>query len=65
MPKVKTRKSLTKRFKITKKKKVIKRSTGQNHFNARESGKQKRNKKSDRFMSGADAKTIKKLLPYN
>jgi len=65
MPKVKTRKSLTKRFKITKKKKVIKRSTGQDHFNARESGKQKRNKKSDRSMAGQDAKTIKKLLPYN
>lgn len=65
MPKVKTRKSLSKRFKITKKKKVIKRSTGQDHFNARESGKQKRNKKSDRAMSGKDAANIKKLLPYN
>lgn len=65
MPKVKTKKSLTKRFKITTKKKVIKRSTGQNHFNARESGKQKRNKKSDRSMSGKDAQNIKKLLPYN
>jgi len=65
MPKVKTKKSLSKRFKITKKKKVIKRSTGQDHFNARESGKQKRNKKSDSAMSGKDAANIRHLLPYN
>jgi len=65
MPKVKTRQSLSKRFRITKKKKVIKRSTGQDHFNARESGNQKRQKKSDRLMAGKDAKNIRKLLPYN
>ena len=65
MPKVKTRKALSKRFKITKKKKVLKRGTGQDHFNARESGQQKRGKKLDRSMSGEDAKNIKKLLPYN
>jgi large subunit ribosomal protein L35 len=65
MPKVKTRKSLAKRFVITKKKKVLKRSTGQDHYNARESGKQKRNKRGDRAMAGKDAQNIKKLLPYN
>ena len=65
MPKVKTKQSLAKRFKITKKKKVVKRGTGQDHFNARESGKQKRGKRLDRSVSEADAKNIRKLLPYN
>lgn len=56
---------MSKRFKITKKKKVIKRSTGQNHFNARETGRQKQSKRSDRSIVGKDAKNIKHLLPYN
>ena len=65
MPKVKTRQAIAKRFKVTKKKKVLKRSCGQDHFNARESGKEKRGKRRDRSMSGQDAKNIKTLLPYN
>ncbi len=65
MPKVKTRKSLSKRFKITKTKKVVKRGTGQDHFNARESGSQKRGKRLDRAVAEVDAKNIRKLLPYN
>jgi len=65
MPKLKTRQSIAKRFKITKKRKVVKRGCGQDHFNARESGKQKRGKRLDRCLSVSDAKNIKKLLPYN
>ena len=48
--KLKTKKSIAKRFKIKKSKKgikVIKRTDGQGHFNSRESGKVKRNKRSD------------------
>ncbi len=62
MPKIKTRKAVAKRFKVTKKKKVIKRSTGQDHFNARESGKQKRSKRSDKSVSEADAKNIRRMI---
>lgn len=62
MPKIKTRKSVAKRFKITKNKKIIKRSTGQDHFNARESGKQKRSKKLDKSLAKADAKNIIKMI---
>ena len=36
---MKTNKSYTKRLKVTKKGKVLARKTGQNHFNAKESGK--------------------------
>lgn len=62
MPKIKTRKSVAKRFKVTKNKKIIKRSTGQDHFNARESGKQKRSKKLDKSLAKADAKNIIKMI---
>ena len=65
MPKIKTRKAVAKRFKVTKTKKVMKRSTGQDHFNARESGNQKRAKKLDKAVSNSDAANIRKMLPYN
>jgi ribosomal protein L35 len=45
--KQKTRKSYSKRFTVTKKKKVLKRSCGQDHFNARESGNTTRKKRRD------------------
>jgi large subunit ribosomal protein L35 len=64
MPKIKTRKAIAKRFVVTKKKKVIKRTGGQDHFNARESGKTKRNKRRDTQIGKADQKNIKRFLPY-
>lgn len=42
---MKTNKSFTKRLKVTKNGKIIGRKAGQNHFNAKESGSQKQNKK--------------------
>lgn len=51
MPKLKTHKATAKRFRKTKTGKIVKRTSGQNHFNARESGKVGRNKKSDLVMS--------------
>ena len=66
MPKIKSKQSIAKRFKITKKKKVMKRSTGQDHFNARETGKAKRAKRSDVTLRGKQtAANIRHLLPYN
>jgi large subunit ribosomal protein L35 len=65
MPKLKTRKSIAKRIKITKKGKVLKKKAGQDHFNARESGKVKRNKRRMIKMSDANIKNIKKQLPYS
>lgn len=65
MPKIKTRKAVAKRFKVTKTKKVVKRTAGQDHFNARESGNTKRNKRRDGSIQESDAKNIRKLLPYN
>lgn len=45
MGKIKTRGAVAKRFKITKTGKVKKITCGQDHFNARESGNTKRNKR--------------------
>ena len=68
MPKKKTHKATAKRFVIKKSQKglkILKRSEGQDHFNARESGKIKRNKRSDVIMSKTMWKTILNALPYN
>lgn len=63
MPKLKTHKATAKRFKKTKTGKIIKRTSGQNHFNARESGKIGRNKKSDQVMSSTLNYIMTKNLP--
>lgn len=46
MPKVKTRKAVTKRVKV-KKTKVLAMKQGQNHFNAKQSGSARRAKRKD------------------
>jgi ribosomal protein L35 len=64
MPKMKTKKALVKKIKITKKRKVLRRFTNQNHFNSKETGKTGRNKKRDRRLFKADEKNVLKALPY-
>ncbi len=65
MPKIKTRQAVAKRFKVTKNGKVIKRTAGQDHFNARESGNTKRQKRRDTSIAKVDCKNIKMMIPYN
>lgn len=64
MPKIKTKKALVKKVKITKKKKVFRRFTNQNHFNSKDTGKTGRNKRKDRRLFKADEKNVLKALPY-
>ncbi len=64
MPKIKTHKATAKRFTITKTKKIKVRKAGQDHFNARETGKTKRNKRRDIDFDKTMEKTVKKLMPY-
>lgn len=64
MPKMKSLKALKKKVKITKNKKVLRRATGQNHYNAKETGKMKRLKRNDVRLFKADEKNILKALPY-
>ena len=68
---MKTHKAVAKRFKLIRKKKVgvkttqiIKRAEGQDHFNARQTGKTRRNKRSDNTQSNTMRKTIIRSLPY-
>lgn len=63
MPKLKTHKATAKRYRVTKRGKIEKRSAGQNHFNARESGKTGRNKKSDVIVSTTLNRVMQIALP--
>jgi len=59
---MKTRKALVKRFKITKTGKVLRRATGQNHFRAKQTGKQRRKGRKWVLVDGPTAYKIKKLI---
>lgn len=63
MPKLKTRKALLKRIKVTGRKKILKRATRQGHFNAKESGSKTRQKRKTSNFSSANRKKIRKILP--
>ena len=63
MPKLKTHQATAKRFRVTRRGKIEKRAAGQNHFNARESGKVGRNKKSDVIVSNRLNRVMKTALP--
>jgi len=65
MPKLKTHKATAKRYKVTKTGKIMKRTAGQNHFNARENGKTGRNKKSDVVTSQTLRAVMQINLPNN
>lgn len=65
MSKLKTHQSIAKRIRITKGKKFKIRAGGQDHFNAHESGKVRRNKRRDINLSKSNIGNIKKLLPYS
>ena len=62
--KPKTRKSIKKRFKITKTGKVLRRKPGQAHYRAKKSGEEKRKGKKWVEVTGKEAKKIKKALTY-
>ena len=62
--KLKTNKSVLKRFKITASGKLMHRPMHQDHFNAKDTGKKRRLKRRWLELGGTDAKTLKKMLPY-
>ncbi len=59
---MKTKKAVAKRIKITKSGKLIRRRPKQCHFKAKESGKQRRQRRSSLYISKADTKKIMKYL---
>ena len=56
--KLKTRKSIAKRFKITRNKKVLFRPMHQDHYNAKDSGNETRRKRRVKKLKGAIARKI-------
>lgn len=64
MPKLKTNKSAAKRFKITKSGKIKKRSANRGHILGKMARKTKRKLRQSSYLSAADEKKIRRLLPY-
>lgn len=60
----KTRKAITKRFKITKSGKVLHRPVGQNHFRAKKSGNKIRQSRGWVEVDKITAKEIKKMVNF-
>ncbi|MFA5358295.1 MAG: 50S ribosomal protein L35 [Patescibacteria group bacterium] len=65
MPKLKTHKSIAKRIKVTKNKKLLQRKGGQDHFNSRETGKTRRNKRRDITTAKTEQRNLRRLMPYS
>lgn len=61
--KVKTHKATVKRFRVTAKKKLMKRTAGQDHFNSRETGVVTRRKRRDMPIAKVNIKALRKLIP--
>jgi len=59
---MKTRKSIKKRFRITRTGKILRRATGQDHFRAKKTGKKIRRTRKWIEVSKPLAKKIKKFL---
>jgi ribosomal protein L35 len=62
--KIKNKKSILKRFKISSKGKLQHRHVRINHFNAKESGNERRQKRQQKPLLGKEVTEIKKLIPY-
>lgn len=60
--KIKTRKAIAKRFKITKRGKVVARTANQDHFNSRESGNKTRKKRRDKEITSGAHRAIRRQL---
>jgi large subunit ribosomal protein L35 len=64
MPKMKTKSSVKKRFKITASGKVKVGAAGKQHGMIKRSNKFIRNARGTMVLSDADAKIVKKMMPY-
>lgn len=64
MPKMKTHRGAAKRFKVTGTGKVKRSKAYKSHILEKKSSKRKRNLRQSGLVSPAEAKNIKKLIPY-
>ena len=65
MPKMKTKKSVTKRFKMTGTGKLVRSRPGKRHILTKKSSKRKRGLKRDALVSQGQLKTYKHLMCVN
>jgi large subunit ribosomal protein L35 len=65
MPKLKTKSSAKKRFKISAKGKVITAQAGKRHGMIKRTNTQIRNQRGTTVMSKQDSKIVKSYMPYN
>ena len=65
MPKLKTRKAASKRYKITGTKKFLRRHAYKGHLLMKKSNRQKRKLSQVIVVNSRDAKPIKLMLPYS
>lgn len=59
---MKTKKALTKRFKITKSGKILRRLSGQDHYRAKKSGKKRRKARKWIPLAKSEVRRIKKFI---
>ena len=65
MPKLKTKSSAKKRFKITAKGKVVMSQAGKRHGMIKRTSRQIRNQRGTTVMSKQDGKIVKSYMPYS
>jgi len=64
MAKLKTKKALAKRLKITKRGKIKRRRAGKGHILTKKTRKRKRSLRTADLVSKSDKEIIRRLLPY-
>jgi large subunit ribosomal protein L35 len=64
MPKLKTKKGAAKRFNLTANGKVKKKKAYKSHILTKKSGKRIRQLRKADYLTGTDAKNVKRMLPY-
>lgn len=64
MPKLKTKKGVVKRFKITKSGKVKKRRANRGHILSKKTAKRKRKLRKSSYLVATDAKKVRRMMPY-
>jgi len=64
MPKMKSHRGAAKRFKVTGTGKVVHQQKGKRHFMSKHTSKRNRQLRRTGELEGADARRIKRLLPY-
>jgi ribosomal protein L35 len=62
--KQKTKKCVSKKVKVSSTGKISRRHSGQNHFNAKESGKTRRNKRRSQGLNAKDTQNVLRAVPY-